>query len=94
MPPYDPKANRPKLVPVDESAPVDALLGPSPDTAPAAPAPEPARSHLTVVPDDARSAAPPAPPAPTRRVDAKLLVAVAIGVSLAIGVVVAVRRRS
>lgn len=102
MPPYDPKAKRPKLVPVDDApAPVDALLGPV-DSAPtgedadrrdAAVAP---RSHLSVVPPDASSPPEPAAaadvPAPAGR-DLKKVLAIAVTVATVVGLIVAVRRR-
>jgi hypothetical protein len=93
MPPYDPKANRPKLVPVDDApAPVDALLGPAPA------APEPTRPHLSVVPPDepppAPSVAPAAEPAGASGPDLKKVAVVAVVVAAIVGVIVVVRRRS
>lgn len=106
MPPYDPKAKRPKLVPVDDdAAPVDALLGPD-SSRDAEPAP---RSHLSVVPpDEPAPAAPPRPasvaspqPAsstsavesPSRRPDAKTMAAVVVAVVAVVGLIVVARRR-
>lgn len=100
MPPYDPKANRPKLVPVDgDPAPVDALLGPAEAAAPVAPvAAAPQRAHLSVVAPDERAPrtvveSPVVEPAP-RRPDPKVLVAVGAIAIAVVGMVVAARRRS
>lgn len=103
MPPYDPKANRPKLVPVEtDVTPVDALLGSVPSDAAT-----PLR-HLSVVssvdaaPDATTSAAPHAAPAvapspspsPSLRLDRgpKVLVAAA-ALATAIVVMLVLRRR-
>lgn len=96
MPPYDPKANRPKLVPVDEPAPVDALLAPPADE-PVAPAPAPApRPHLSVVADPTPTvdAAPPADPAAVTPLRTGAIVAAAVLIVVVVGAVVAARRRS
>lgn len=102
MPPYDPKANRPKLVPVDDGpAPVDAILGgesapaPTPDAPPAAES----RPRLSVV--ESRGATPaPAPtlaavPSPPEgsRPDQRVIVAVAVLAAVTVLAVVVVRRR-
>lgn len=105
--PYDPKANRPKLVPADDPAPVDALLGPAdaapasapapaPSTTPAADAEPPVRKHLSVVPDaDGVGAVEPTAPQPTsgRRPAVPALAAALLAAALVVTVVV-VRRRA
>jgi len=99
MPPYDPKANRPKLVPVDdESAPVDALLGPADSSTSVAPT-APQRTHLSVVSDDERAprSVPDQPVAPTgsSRPDPKVLLAVAVtAIAVVVGSIVVARRSS
>jgi hypothetical protein len=98
MPTYDPKANRPKLVPVDDdAAPVDALLGPEADAPISEPAP--ARPRLSVVGSDEPSPGPAAEPITTapapagRRIDAKTAVVVAVVVAAVLGLVAVIRRR-
>lgn len=102
MPPYDPKANRPKLVPVDDSAPVDSLLGPDPakplvavvdaDTATGTAVDSGPRARLTVVPPSKPTpiAAVPAP----SRFSTRNLIAVGVTVATVLGLMVAIRRRS
>lgn len=100
MPPYDPKANRPKLVSVDDApAPVDALLGPTPDAVSAdagAARSATGRTHLTVVPPDdgaPRVVPDPAPPAASKGFDPKAALAIAVTVAAVVGLMVAARRR-
>lgn len=105
MPPYDPKANRPKLVPIaDEPAPVDALLGPSPDTATRsvggvaaieADVPAPGRTHLSVVADPDPEPDPTVDPAGVTPLRPAVVAAVAaVTLAVAAVIVVVARRRS
>ncbi|MBK5223944.1 MAG: hypothetical protein JJE52_13945 [Acidimicrobiia bacterium] len=65
MPAYDPRRSRPtpKVAPDEESAPIDALLGPDPDPAPTA-AESPAVSNGSSA---TAPSAQPSSPAPVRR---------------------------
>lgn len=90
MPPYDPKAKRPKLVAVDDDgpAPVDAILG------------DEARPKLSVVtPDEPAALRDVTVPAaergePAGGPDPKLVVAAVAVVAAVVAAVVVIRRRS
>lgn len=102
MPQYDPKANRPSLVPTDSEAPVDHLLGPIPDRAPTT---DRAARPLRVVADpplapdlglSQRSASPlPTEGSPRTRsgLRSRGAIVVAVGLAAAAGILIVARRR-